>query len=575
MSASTPGPAAPEPLPAAEAGPTAPSLSAVRETIDLLEQDLVAMIRGVTDAAGQVQRGTRASSEALFGIRGRSEALAVKSLEARRDTEQFAQAAEELARTAGEIGTRMRDADGLAETAATAVRAATDNVDGLRASSSDIGNVVKLISTIARQTNLLALNAAIEAARAGQAGRGFAVVAAEVKALSVQTQKATEEISRKITLLQKDAAGSIEAVHRIATIIDDIRPLFAAVTGSVTDQALTASSLSENAAETSRFVANVADTAGEIDEAAAKAIENGAEVDQSGARVGELAEKLKTRCVIFLRQTEFGDRRRHDRLPCELVIILEGAGRRLRGHTVDLSEGGVLMRLGEEGALPDDTVAWAEIDTIGRAQVRVRNHSTLGLHLEFLDLTPEVTAALAHKLAAIHAENSEFIERAVKTAADISRLFEENVSRETLSEECLFDTNYIPINGTDPQQYRTTALDWLETALPPIQETLKAADPRMVFCAAVDRNAYLPVHNIMYSKPQRPGDMTWNIANSRNRRIFDDRAGLAAARNTRPFLIQNYPRDMGNGITIMMREIDAPIRVRGKHWGAFRTAYRL
>lgn len=575
MSANTNGPAAPEPAPVPEAGQSAPSLSAVRETIDLLEQDLVGMIRGVTDAAGRVQIGVRASSEALHGIRSRSEALAVKSHEARRDTEQFAQAAEELARTSGEIGTRMRDADSLAETAATAVRVATENVDGLRASSSDIGNVVKLISTIARQTNLLALNAAIEAARAGQAGRGFAVVAAEVKALSVQTQKATEEISRKITLLQKDAAGSIDAVHRIATIIDDIRPLFAAVTGSVTDQALTASSLSENAAETSRFVANVADTAGEIDGAAAKAIENGTEVDQSGVRVNDLAEKLKTRCVIFLRQTEFGDRRRHDRLPCELDITLTHAGRAIRGRTVDLSEGGMLMRLDEGLALHEGEVGWADIAMIGRVQVRARNHSALGLHLEFLDLSPEATAALARKLAAIHAENSEFIERAIKTAADISRLFEESVSRETLSEESLFDTNYIPIDGTDPQQYRTSALDWLERVLPPIQEPFKAADPRLVFCAVVDRNAYLPVHNAIYSKPQRPGDRTWNIANSRNRRIFDDRAGLSAARNTRPFLIQSYARDMGTGITIMMREIDAPIRVRGKHWGGFRTAYKL
>jgi methyl-accepting chemotaxis protein len=115
----------------------------------------------------------------------------------------------------------------------------------------------------------------------------------------------------------------------------------------------------------------------------------------------------------------------------------------------------------------------------------------------------------------------------------------------------------------------------VETVLPEIQDALHASDPRMIFCAAVDRNAYLPVHNRMYSRPQKPDDIAWNTANCRNRRIFDDRAGLAAARNTRPYLIQNYPRDMGNGITIMMQEIDAPIRVNGKHWGGFRTAYRL
>ncbi|HJQ58196.1 MAG TPA: hypothetical protein VJ890_14910 [Vineibacter sp.] len=74
---------------------------------------------------------------------------------------------------------------------------------------------------------------------------------------------------------------------------------------------------------------------------------------------------------------------------------------------------------------------------------------------------------------------------------------------------------------------------------------------------------------------QRPGDVAWNTANSRNRRIFNDPAGLAAGRNQRAYLVQTYVRDMGNGQHVIMREIDVPIRVRGRHWGGFRTAYKL
>jgi methyl-accepting chemotaxis protein len=69
--------------------------------------------------------------------------------------------------------------------------------------------------------------------------------------------------------------------------------------------------------------------------------------------------------------------------------------------------------------------------------------------------------------------------------------------------------------------------------------------------------------------------VNWNVAHSRNRRIFDDRAGLCAARNARPYVIQAYPRDMGDGVIVWMKEVDAPIRVMGKHWGGFRTAYKL
>jgi len=97
----------------------------------------------------------------------------------------------------------------------------------------------------------------------------------------------------------------------------------------------------------------------------------------------------------------------------------------------------------------------------------------------------------------------------------------------------------------------------------------------MAFCVMIDRNGYLPVHNKVSSHPQRQGDVAWNTANSRNRRIFNDPAGLAAGRNRRSYLIQSYARDMGNGNTVMMREIDVPIAVRGRHWGGFRTAYKL
>src|SRR6201999_4335311 len=114
-------------------------------------------------------------------------------------------------------------------------------------SSAAIGNVVNLIAQIARQTTLLALNSTIEAARAGAAGRGFAVVASEVKALAVQTQNATEEIKTRIDALQKDAAGSVEAVHRISQAIDAIRPVFDSVNGAVGVQHETTDEMTDNA----------------------------------------------------------------------------------------------------------------------------------------------------------------------------------------------------------------------------------------------------------------------------------------------------------------------------------------
>ena len=565
---------APEaPSVAATAVPNAQA--AIRETIDLLELDLSAMIQDVGQAADVVRQGARASAESFGAIRARTAELAVKSQDAKRDTLAFAQATEELARTSGEIGRRVNEADALAQNAGQASEAAGKSVDNLRASSTQIGNVVNLIANVARQTNLLALNATIEAARAGQAGRGFAVVAAEVKALSLQTQRATEEIKRSIASLQNDAGASITAVQKISDVIGSIRPLFSSVATAVAQQSATTSELSQSAAETSQFVAAVADGAANIDNAATGASAHGESVDQSGRDVAQLAEKLKTRCVIFLRQTEIGDRRQHDRLPCNLPMTLEWRSGPLRGQSFDLSEGGVLMRIDDARGVAVGDVLCGEISGIGRCSLRVVNHSHLGLHLQFVELDEATRTALKTKLDAIRAENMEFIERAISTAQKISALFEDAIARGEITEEKLFDNNYVPIAGSDPIQHRTQFLDFLERVLPDVQDSLLASDPRMVFCATVDRNGYLPVHNRIYSQPQRRGDPEWNKANSRNRRIFDDRAGLAAGRVVRPYLLQNYPRDMGNGVTVTMQEIDAPIRVHGKHWGGFRTAYKF
>ncbi len=550
-------------------------IDAIRETIDMLEADLSAMIRDVHRTSDAVRTGIQSSSQALSSIRENSEALAEKTTGVKDDAIKLATATEEFANSGQEILRQVREAGELADGATKAAQAASLSIDGLKASSGEIGQVIGLIASIAKQTNLLALNATIEAARAGEAGRGFAVVANEVKGLSSQTQKATDEITRKIELLQHTAAQSINALGDVAQAIETIRPVFASVATSVDQQQAATTELARTATETSQFIANVADGANDIASTAVEATGHSESVDRSGKEAAATAEKLRTRFVMLLRQTEFGDRRRHDRLPCDLKVRLRHGTTEVVGQSVDLSEGGLLVRAPDAESLPIGAKLDCHIDTIGDNVVRLVNRSHLGLHLQGLSLGQKEQAALHAKLAAIRAENKEFIDRATEATARIEIALEKAVSDGLLGREDLFDNEYVAIEGTNPQQFRTRFLDTLEKLLPTIQEPLLASDKRMFFCVAVDRNAYLPVHNKVYSQPQRPGDVTWNTAHCRNRRIFDDRAGLSAARNVRPYLIQNYPRDMGGGVTVVMREIDVPIRIFGKHWGAFRTAYKI
>ncbi|MET4209740.1 methyl-accepting chemotaxis protein [Bradyrhizobium sp. LA2.1] len=559
-----PSPVDPAPAPSAEA-------DSAREILELLELELGAVIRQLERAANSVAGGAEATAATLADIRERTDALTGRTNAAQSTASTFAHAADKFTQSAQGIGAQVRAAGKLADEASAAAQEARANVDRLRESSAAIGNVVNLIAQIARQTTLLALNSTIEAARAGAAGKGFAVVATEVKALAVQTQGATEEITRKIDALQRDAAGSADAVHRIAQAIEAIRPVFDTVNGAVAEQNATTSEVSGNAASASQFIISVGESAAEIDAATKAAETHGENVASAGKAVTTFARKLKSRCAVLLRQSEHDDRRKTERLPCHLKF--ETARGVLQVYEIAMD--GVLIGGPEAAKLATQAVVDGTLEDVGACRLRVIEQSKAGARAQFVSPNADLSEKIEDRLWSIHEENTEFVTRAMEAGTALTRIFEQAVARGEVKIDDLFDTDYAEIAGTNPQQYRTRYLDWADRALPPFQEAFLAKEPRMAFCAMVDRNGFLPVHNKIYSHPQRPGDTAWNTANSRNRRIFNDPAGLAAARNLRSYLVQSYARDMGNGNTVMMREIDVPIRVQGRHWGGFRTAYKL
>lgn len=175
----------------------------------------------------------------------------------------------------------------------------------------------------------------------------------------------------------------------------------------------------------------------------------------------------------------------------------------------------------------------------------------------------------------VETDDTPFIRAAQQAAEDISRLLEEGLNSGALQASQLWDESYRPIKDSDPQQFLTTINAFTDAEFPQIQEHMLSLSDRVVFCIASDRNGYIPTHNQRYCQPQRRGDATWNTANSRWRRIFNDRTGLTSARNTRPFLLQTYRRDMGGGNFVLLKEAAAPIVVQGRHWGGVRLAFKF
>jgi methyl-accepting chemotaxis protein len=143
------------------------------------------------------------------------------------------------------------------------------------------------------------------------------------------------------------------------------------------------------------------------------------------------------------------------------------------------------------------------------------------------------------------------------------------IAAKETTEEKLFSSIYYPVAKTDPPKFTTDWDRYADRDILPVSEAVLAKSTLLVYAVMVDRFGYLPSHNARYSQPLT-GNRAVDLVNNRTKRIFNDRTGIAAARNRAPFLIQRYQRDTGE----VMADLSVPIYVRGNHWGAVRLGYR-
>ena len=191
----------------------------------------------------------------------------------------------------------------------------------------------------------------------------------------------------------------------------------------------------------------------------------------------------------------------------------------------------------------------------------------------FLRISEQLIEAVAE--CGVETVDTPYIRAAQQAAGQIAQLLEDAVRTGALSAQELFDERYQPVHGSNPAQVTTRFVALADRLFPQVQEKLLGLSDKVVYCIAVDRNGYVACHNQKYNLPQRASDVVWSTANCRNRRIFNDRTGLASARNQRPFLLQTYRRDMGGGSFVVMKEAAAPIAVNGRHWGGLRLAFKF
>ena len=206
---------------------------------------------------------------------------------------------EELGARIREIADSTNQAAAVAQEAVTDAKGANERVLHLRESSTEIGQVLGLITAVAEQTNLLALNASIEAARAGDAGRGFAVVANEVKDLAKETSRATEDIRRRIGAIQHDAGGVVSAIQTISGIVERISGIQTVVVGAVNAQRDTTELMARSACEASGNTENISANISGVAEAAQQTARNAATLQHTAAELSRMSKELRSQLAEF------------------------------------------------------------------------------------------------------------------------------------------------------------------------------------------------------------------------------------------------------------------------------------
>ena len=244
------------------------------ETLQRLASDFEEAIGGaatiVSSSANELENSAASLTTAAEDTQRRSAEVASVFEHVSESVQAVAAAAEQLASSVEEIGRQVHESSRVATGAADHASKTDTRINELSDAAERVGDVVRLITSIAERTNLLALNATIEAAKAGEAGRGFAIVASEVKALATQTSKATEEVNVHIVAMQAATNDSVAAIKEIGATIGNLSEISAAIAAAVEEQGAATREISRNVHQAAQGTQEVAASFVDVNNGAAE-----------------------------------------------------------------------------------------------------------------------------------------------------------------------------------------------------------------------------------------------------------------------------------------------------------------
>jgi methyl-accepting chemotaxis protein len=279
-------------------------LARLRQAIDALRVNAAGTAESSTELS-QVSRELRGAAEDTSvqadRVSGAAAEVSMHVDVVSAGTHEMSAAIREIAQGAAEAAT-------VASQAVLAAETSNEAVGRLGRSSAEIGEVVKVITSIAGQINLLALNATIEAARAGEAGRGFAVVAGEVKDLSREAARATDDIVARVKAIQTDTDAAVDSIDQIGQIIARINEIQATIAAAVEEQTATTGEMSRGVGQVAGGSASIADGLTAVSSSAERTTSSAVTTERAAEQLARTAEDLREIVARFQTGAEVSDR---------------------------------------------------------------------------------------------------------------------------------------------------------------------------------------------------------------------------------------------------------------------------
>jgi methyl-accepting chemotaxis protein len=273
----------------------------IERIADVFEKDVVAVVRTVTGAVGQMQHDIGRMAENNARVSSQAVDVETGAQSAAASAQAVAAAAEELTRSIDEISRQARRSGSMSENAVGEVERTNALVAELENEARKVGDILTLINDIAGQTNLLALNATIEAARAGEAGKGFAVVAGEVKSLAHQTAQATDDIADRIAAIQRQIGDSALAIKGFGDIIHNVTDITAQIAQAMEQQDAATHEIASNVETTAQSAGSVSTNIALVRREAEESSREADAVREEAAKVSVHVADLEERILAFVK----------------------------------------------------------------------------------------------------------------------------------------------------------------------------------------------------------------------------------------------------------------------------------